>query len=96
MLLINSTTQTDTLTQVLPSGRHVSVTALRAARNARQFERKVTLLRNMLAAMPEAVRSDPVWTNEIARLLSKVILFRVALADETESAAVAGQLHREN
>lgn len=56
-------------------------TALRAVRRARALEREVALFRATLAGMSEQERQNPVWKEQLAQLLSRVVLFRVALAD---------------
>ena len=81
MPIIDTTPQTNALSEELLLERQVPATALRAIEGARELEAEVMLLRTMLAAKgPNS--HDGAWQEEVARLLGKVILFRVALAGE--------------
>jgi len=58
--------------------------AIPAAQRVGELERAVSRLRSDLAAMPpELARSPEQWA-QIARLLSEVALFRIALANKTD------------
>ena len=57
--------------------------AMRGVRRVLELEREVTFLRNLLATMPAHAQKDPVWKERIANLLSKIVLFRIALSVET-------------
>ena len=47
-----------------------------------ELEREVALLRITLAATPAAGRNQE-WKDEVVRLLSEVVLFRLSLGQET-------------
>ncbi|HWW71133.1 MAG TPA: hypothetical protein VN089_14425 [Duganella sp.] len=57
--------------------------ALESVQRVCELEREVAVLRNTLAAMPPSTAQNQEWKDEIARLLSEVALFRLALARET-------------
>lgn len=79
MQTVDRAPQTDALEAEMLGSLQVPQVALRALRGARELESEVTLLRGVLDAMPAAARRDPASKEEIVRLLSKVILFRLAL-----------------
>ncbi len=57
------------------------VAIIKALQSARALEGEVSQLRGALNARPAAGPCDPASREEIIRLLSKVILFRLSLAD---------------
>ncbi len=79
MQTVDRAPQTDALEAEMLGSLLVPQVALRALQGARELESEVTLLRGVLDAMPAAARRDPASKQEIVRLLSKVILFRLAL-----------------
>ncbi|MES2148781.1 MAG: hypothetical protein V4508_03215 [Pseudomonadota bacterium] len=94
MLITDSTPQTDALAQALAAGGGASDAALRALQGARELEGEVMRLRLALADMPASARQDPAWREQLACLLSKVVLFRVALADPGQGAETGNVLHK--
>jgi hypothetical protein len=59
------------------------VEALDSMQRVRDLEREVIILRQTLAAMPEGAGRNQEWKDEVVRLLSEVVLFRLALDQET-------------
>ena len=59
------------------------VEAFESVRRVRDLEQQVALLRRTLAAMPADGGRDQAWKDEVVRLLSEVVLFRLALDQET-------------
>ena len=80
MLIIDPTPQTDALEELLAE-HMVPEAAMSAVRRVRELELEVALLRRALAALPEQARHDPVWKEKLAHLLSRVVLFRIAVSD---------------
>jgi hypothetical protein len=81
MQTVDKATQLTALEAEMLGELQVPQVALRALQGARELECEATLLRSVIDAMPPAVRRDPASKEEIVRLLSKVILFRLALTD---------------
>lgn len=44
-----------------------------------ELEREAAVLRETLAAMPPSTARNQQWNDEVARLLSEVVMFRLAL-----------------
>lgn len=65
----------------LSAKQDISDAAILAARRVRALERAVCDLRSSLAGAPGAAMDDTERRAQIARLLSEVTLFRIALAD---------------
>ncbi|MFZ6654361.1 hypothetical protein [Undibacterium sp. TJN19] len=87
MLIDDPTPQTDALEELL-TGHKAPPAAMSAVRRVRELELEVALLRRALAAMPEDARQNPVWQEKLAHLLSRVVLFRIAVSDVTASYAL--------
>ena len=73
--------QSDALEQSLLAHLQVPEPTLRALRQARELERELALLRGALMdsstlSLPKATKHE-----QVANLLSRVVLFRMALAD---------------
>lgn len=66
----------------------ISVQAFDSVQRVCDLEREVAILRNTLAAMPDAAGREQIWKDEVVRLLSEVVLFRLALDQETVLSAV--------
>lgn len=66
----------------------ISAQAVDSVQRVCDLEREVAILRNTLAAMPDAAGREQVWKDEVVRLLSEVVLFRLALNQETVLSAV--------
>ncbi|WP_229212189.1 MULTISPECIES: hypothetical protein [unclassified Duganella] len=60
----------------------ISADAVDQVQRVRALEREVALLRTTLASMP-AAGSNQEWKDEVVRLLSEVVLFRLSLDQET-------------
>ncbi|GJI99505.1 hypothetical protein RugamoR64_00440 [Duganella rhizosphaerae] len=60
----------------------ISAEAVDQVRRVRELEREVALLRSTLADLPAGGR-DQEWKDEVVRLLSEVVLFRLSLDQET-------------
>ena len=60
----------------------ITAEAVDQVQRVRELEREVAILRNTLAAMPAAGRNQE-WKDEVVRLLSEVVLFRLSLDQET-------------
>ncbi|RFP18350.1 MULTISPECIES: hypothetical protein [unclassified Duganella] len=60
----------------------ISAEAVDQVRRVRELEREVALLRSTLASLPAGGR-DQEWKDEVVRLLSEVVLFRLSLDQET-------------
>ena len=54
-----------------------------SVQRVRDLELEVEILRRTLAAMPDAARQDQQWKDEVVRLLGEVVMFRLALGQET-------------
>jgi hypothetical protein len=78
-----STPQTDALLSELLGGCQLSDAASKIVQQARNLELEAAILRRALAATPHAAR-DQQWKDEVARLLTKVVLFRMALGRESD------------
>lgn len=74
-------TQRDTLEQIFLAQCQVPEPTLRALRQARELERELMLLRGALTASSAPAQSAMDRQEQLANLLSRVVLFRVALAD---------------
>ena len=85
MQTVDKAPQTNALEAEMLGDLQIPQVALRALAGARELESEVTLLRGVLDAMPVAARRDPASKAEIVRLLSKVILFRLALTGDASS-----------
>src|SRR5471030_43776 len=79
---IAATPQTEALMADLLAGQPVSDADLTLVLRARDIEREVMTLRGLLAAGSANAGRDQHLKEEIVRLLSKVIMFRVGLARE--------------
>src|SRR5476649_596409 len=79
---IAATPQTEALMADLLAGQPVSDADLTLVLRARDIEREVMTLRGLLAAGSANAGCDQHLKEEIVRLLSKVIMFRVCLARE--------------
>jgi hypothetical protein len=66
----------------------ISAQAVDSVQRVCELEREVAILRRTLAAMPDAAGGEQVWKDEVVRLLSEVVLFRLALDQETVLSAV--------
>ena len=92
MASIAPSPQSDTLEQSLPAQRDVPEPALRALRRVRELERELMVLRGALAHLPAQAQPESAWHDQVAHLLSRVVLFRAALAEPPVSGeAVARQ-----
>jgi len=60
----------------------ISAEAVDQVQRVRELEREVALLRSTLASLPAGGR-DQEWKDEVVRLLSEVVLFRLSLDQET-------------
>jgi cytochrome P450 len=87
---IDAAPQSDALAAELLTRPELSERAWRAVQGARQLEREVMRLGVALAASSGAGARTPAAQEELVRLLSKVVLFRVALAATTERGVVRG------
>jgi hypothetical protein len=90
---IDAAPQSDALAAELlehPELSELSEQAWRAVQGARQLEREVMRLGVALAASSDAGARTPAAQEELVRLLSKVVLFRVALAATTDRGVVRG------
>jgi hypothetical protein len=81
MLIIEPTPQSDALAAALSARRHVPEKALKAVSGVRELEQEVGRLHARLSAKPVSAAMEQAWKKDIAALLGKVILFRLALAD---------------
>lgn len=79
MASIVSSPQSDALEQSLLAEREAPQAALSALQRVRELEREVMLLRSALTDLSEQDRQDMAWQNQVANLLSRIVLFRVAL-----------------
>jgi predicted alpha/beta-hydrolase family hydrolase len=73
--------ETAMLVDELSTRQDISDAAMQAARRVRELERAVRDLRTSLSAASGAAMDDTERRAHIARLLSEVTLFRIALAD---------------
>jgi hypothetical protein len=80
MASLAPTTQSDALEQSALAQLQVPEPALRALRRARELERELALLRGALVDLPDDAQPDTGWHDQAANLLSRVVLFRAALA----------------
>lgn len=78
-MLIAATPQTDALVDELLEARQIPAVAFPSVARARELEREVMVLRQALAAMPANAVPSQQWQDDIARLLSELLLFRLAL-----------------
>lgn len=53
--------------------------AVESVQRVLELEREVAVLRNTLGAMPPSTAQNQEWKDEVARLLSEVAIFRLAL-----------------
>ena len=69
----------------LPEGDAMgsSVEPFESVQRVRDLEREVAVLRATLLSMPAGSRDEQEWKDEVVRLLSEVVLFRLALDQET-------------
>jgi hypothetical protein len=69
----------------LPEGdaMGVSVEPLDSVQRVHELEREVAVLRATLASIPAGSVDEQEWKDEVVRLLSEVVLFRLALNQET-------------
>jgi hypothetical protein len=69
----------------LPEGGAMgsSVEPLESVQRVRELEREVAVLRATLTSMPAGSLDEQEWKDEVVRLLSEVVLFRLALDQET-------------
>lgn len=79
MASIASSVQSDALEQSLLAQLQVPEPTLRALRWARELERELMLLRGALDSS-EQIQPEIAKQEQVANLLSKVVLFRVGLA----------------
>lgn len=59
-----------------------------SVRRVLELEREVAVLRATLAAMPPSTAQNQEWKDEVARLLSEVAMFRLALNHETAPSSI--------
>lgn len=79
MANVASSPHIDELEQSLLVQAEVSQPARRALRQVRELEREFMLLRKAVTGLPAGAESA--WQDQAANLLSRVVLFRVALAE---------------
>ncbi len=80
MASIASSAQSDALEQSLLAQLQVPEPTLRALRQVREFERELMLLRGALDCSQQ-IQPEIAKQEQVAKLLSKVVLFRVALVE---------------
>ena len=80
MASIIPTPQSDMLEQSLSTQAEVPEPALRALWRVRELERELMALRGALAHLPDRAQLETAWHDQVANLLSRVVVFRVALA----------------
>ena len=73
--------QSDALEPSLLEQSAVPLPALRALQRLCELEREFMLLRDTLAESSAQTLPATVWQDQVTNLLSRVVLFRVALAD---------------
>ena len=61
----------------------VSSQSIESVQRVGELEREVAVLRSTLAGMPANSLEEQEWKDEVVRLLSEVVLFRLALNQET-------------
>ena len=61
----------------------VSGEPFESVQRVRELEREVAVLRATLANIPAGSVDEQEWKDEVVRLLSEVVLFRLALNQET-------------
>lgn len=66
----------------------MSVQAFDSVQRVCELERDVAVLRSMMAAAPDTEGREQIWKDEVVRLLSEVVLFRLALDQETVLSSV--------
>ena len=80
MASIIPTPQSDMLEQSLSTQAEVPEPALRALWRVRELERELMALRGALAHLPDRAQHRRCSGNQVANLLSRVVLFRAVLA----------------
>ena len=80
MASIVSSVQNDVLEQSLLAQLQVPEPTLRALWRARELERELMILREVLMDSSEQIQPNIAKQEQVAKLLSRVVLFRVALA----------------
>lgn len=93
--MVNIVSSPDTLDQRLLAQRAAPQAALCALQRVHELEREVMALRGALSDLSEQGRQDTAWQNQVANLLSKIILFRVALGELPGHGALASDQVRE-
>ncbi|MDO8651805.1 MAG: hypothetical protein Q7R66_06420 [Undibacterium sp.] len=83
MTSLASSPQSDALEQSLLAQGELPEPAQRALRRVRELERELMLLRGALPDLSAQAEAEPesAWENRVANLLSRVVLFRMALAE---------------
>lgn len=81
MTSLASSPQSDALEQSLLAQGEVPEPAQRALRRVRELERELMFLRGALPDLSAQIQPESAWENRVANLLSRVVLFRVALAE---------------
>lgn len=81
MASIAPSPQSDALEQSLLAQLQVPESTLRALRRARALERELISLRDALIDLPAQAQPEANWHDQAANLLSRVVLFRVAMVD---------------
>ena len=66
----------------------ISAQAFDSVQRVCELEREVAVLRSMLASESNAAGREQIWKDEVVRLLSEVVLFRLALDQETVLSSV--------
>lgn len=79
--MVSIVSSPDTLEQILLAQRETPQAVLCALRRVHELEREVMQLRGAMTNLSAQGRQDTAWQNQVANLLSRIILFRVALAD---------------
>ncbi|MBC3920457.1 hypothetical protein H8L32_23540 [Undibacterium sp. CY18W] len=82
MLITDLTSLTDAQEDSLQAEHAVHDATLVAVQRVLALEAEVKRLRDVSAVMPADARQDPVWKDKVAHLLSRVVLFRLAVSDE--------------
>ena len=75
-----SSPQSDALEQKLLAQCEVPAPALRALQRVCELERELMVLGGSLPDLSDQAPPEAVWHDQLANLLSRVVLFRVALA----------------
>lgn len=84
MVSIASSVQSDALEQILLAQLQVPAPTLRALRRVRELERELMLLRGALTDPSAQAQPEIAKQLQVANLLSRVVLFRMALADPSK------------